>query len=205
MPIRHVLLSNDFCNSHSCANALVRAELSLGCDDLLGAGCYATVYQHPLYQDKVIKILKYRDRGYTAFVRAIMRFQDKGKPCPWLPHIYEATMFHVYNPLAENRRASTGILVVVLDRLVGDTVGRLTEEQREVIASLHSSRIWNIDSLTDRFEYLATCSKMKRQLKRAQKAITWAMHKVGASCDLHWGNIMFSPKTGQLVITDPLA
>lgn len=207
MPIRHVILSN---SNYEQAIDVVRRELSLSIYSELGSGCFATVYQHPLYQDKVIKVLRFRDPGYTTFVRAVLRLQDKGKPCPWLPRIYEATMFHVRNTFESYHiRDSATVLVVVLDKLIGDAVdnSRLTDEQRHIIEGLRDARIWDIQSgtLVERFGNLAPCKQLKRQLRRAEHAIRWAMNKVGATCDLHWGNIMFKPDSGQLVITDPLS
>lgn len=205
MPIRHVLLPNPE-PEYSAPEAVYRA-LSLNGDLWIGNGCFAAVYEHPLYADKVIKIVRYRDRAYTAYVRAILRLQDKGKPCPWLPRIYEATMFHVYDPSFKPnpRRFSYTVLAVVLDKLVGDTVGKLTDGQREVISSLYAKRIYDMDTIAERFSYLAPCGYAKRQLKRAQRAIKWAARKAGSCCDLHWGNVMFKPDTGQLVFTDPIA
>jgi len=209
MPIRHRLLQNSNFDAEPY-EAVLNVMFPNTKLRMLGSGCYATAYQHPVYADRVVKVLRYRDRGYTAFIRATIRLQDRGKPCAWLPRVYEATMFHVRSPYAPNasRRDYDRVLVLVLDKLVGaNDSDLLTPHQQRVIDGLRENRIWDVPSgeLLRRFGELSPGAKMFRQLRRAENVIRYAMNKARATCDLHWGNVMFKPDSGQLVFTDPLA
>lgn len=208
MPIRHITLASDHDIAVYSVVDQIAAAFSVPSLQELGSGCFSTVYQHPVYQDKVIKVLRYRDPGYTAFIRATVRLQDKGAPCPWLPHVYEATMFHVFHPLSRDllrHRAFAQVLVVVLDKLIGWNNGQLTDEQQDILQGLRDERIWGFDVVVTRFAFLAQCKAAVHQLRRAARILRLIQAKAKVICDLHYGNAMFSPVTGQLVITDPFA
>lgn len=154
--------------------------------EFLGNGYFSVVYKHHLLPGKVLKVgLKKEDSAaaYVAFCR--MHEGREG-----LPVIHDVQRFE-------------GCYIVVLDELLPIKVDAWYEKYRgDLVRAVIQCReveyreqlSYQVRELPEEFrELLNTC----RMIHNFFKGI--------AQFDMHYGNAMINPKTGRIVITDPVS
>lgn len=144
----------------------------------LGNGHFSVAYKHPMLPGKVLKVgLKKEDSGaaYVAFCR--MHAGREG-----IPVIHDVQRFE-------------GCYIVVLDELLPVGYDEWYQHGSQAICdAVHDSQ-FNLEDYSRKpsTEFLETC----RLIHEFFKGI--------AKFDMHPGNVMIDPKTGKLIITDPVS
>lgn len=162
----------------------------------LGAGMYATVFQHYGIKDEVVKISHGHDSGYRSWVEVITLL---GENNPYLPRIFEVKLFKwddkspnytSWCTPGETHQDRFVVRMEKLDRIQYDYRNRHAINFGEYIESL---------AFDDK-----AIKKMKKQSRKdLLMLLRICKENYGGTFDLHWGNYMM--RNGQVVITDPFS
>lgn len=157
---------------------------------LVGNGHFAVVLAHPDYPDVVFKVCTNMDDKYHAFV------QYCESACT--PHL----------PVVHAKDVREFAAVYVLDNLIEhDTVNSPASAWQIQSRVSNSLRNWHYQPSV---HWNCVPRKVKaspmypRKLMVVARRLAKWVHRNNFQWDLHDGNIMWHPKTGALVITDPV-
>jgi len=210
-------------------------KTTLGGEDVLSAGAYASAYENKTDSSSIFKIGKTSNYGYglptqDGYLNYINRI--KNLKLPVFPQIYSIEIFQHkadinYSPVysykinMERLYNSSDLNEKEHEFLIYRLLGReLTKEEENTLENMGTRKMW---FYADILQSLAYNGKVKqssgvelnlkisdihdRYLQTALTAIK-SVHKVKrVGMDLHTGNIMFrrTPYGVQPVITDPLS
>lgn len=157
--------------------------------DEIGRGCYGKVYARK-DDNYVIKVSSRGDRGYTAFLQSILN-NNLNKKTKGVPLIHKAWI-------------SGDSFCVYMERLVSihdapPEIGEKTIDNLSKVIKVLTGRtkIGGADdkSLFGTYGPLAPMYNAAGYLSKDIK---------GLGMDLHSGNVMYRPSSGEVVITDPV-
>lgn len=157
---------------------------------LRGSGHFSLALSHPLLPSRVIKVgLKKEDSGaaYAAFCRANEGMEG-------LPHIYA---------MQRHARCYTVLLDELREMDEEDEAERIDYDyamsRRLLINDIKDRKGWS-----DFYDTTAERDAINKELRATVDAIYRFFLGV-ATFDMHEGNVMIHPKTGKLIITDPIS
>lgn len=145
---------------------------------LVGNGNFAVVLAHPEYPDVVFKVCTDMDDKYHAFV------QYCESACT--PHI----------PVVHAKDVREFAAVYVLDKLIKHDRTTSTISATQILA-----RVCALYRVPRKVK--ASPMYPRKLMVAARRLAKW-VHRNNFGWDLHEDNIMWHPKTGALVITDPV-
>ena len=145
---------------------------------LVGNGNFAVVLAHPNYPDVVFKVCTDMDDKYHAFV------QYCESACT--PHI----------PVVHAKDVREFAAVYVLDKLIKHDMTTSTISATQIRA-----RVCALYCVPRKVK--ASPMYPRKLMVAARRLAKW-VHRNNFGWDLHEDNIMWHPKTGALVITDPV-
>lgn len=156
----------------------------------VGNGNFAVVLAHPDYPDVVFKVCTNMDDKYHAFV------QYCESACT--PHL----------PVVHAKDVREFAAVYVLDKLIKHDTFNSPVAARGIQSRVSQSlRNWHYQNTAN---WTCVPRKVKgspmypRKLMVAARRLAKWVHRNGLRWDMHDSNIMWHPKTGALVLTDPV-
>jgi hypothetical protein len=150
---------------------------------LVGNGNFAVVLAHPDYPDVVFKVCTDMDDKYHAFV------QYCESACT--PHI----------PVVHAKDVREFAAVYVLDKLIAHDKTTSTISATQIRARVSQSVLTCARGVPRKVK--ASPMYPRKLMVAARRLAKW-VHRNNFGWDLHEDNIMWHPKTGALVITDPV-
>lgn len=149
----------------------------------LGSGCYAAVFQHPEFRERVIKVGRSNEDGWLGYAKWCVANQGQ----PMVPKIYELRR------VVNNDKVAYVAVMEKLTPLVDDDC-----------SEIGTSRYWQ-GQLSSLHVFVRNhCSLAFLPDSRAVEAMGRRLYAAFGSqnMDLHTGNAMLNA-AGELVITDP--
>lgn len=156
----------------------------------LGSGNFAVVLAHPNYPDVVFKVCTNMDDKYHQFVQYCEGVQSGHLPTIHAKDVREFAAVYVLDRLIEHDSFDSPVSADQIQARVSGTL-RYWRHQPGANRQCIPRKVW------------ASPTYPRKLMVTARRLAKW-VHLNRFRWDLHDGNIMWHPKTGALVITDPV-